>query len=290
MTEPLPPAGPPRRERREEVVEERVWYQEPVWIVAILAFVVLLVLFVVLLNLMRATDEPDTVVLDPDVEVEVDDPGEPAPATPEEEVVVEVTPTPTPTPSPAFTPAPGDVEEDTPEPIQVSGSGDGTVAVEHEGGLAMLRMRHEGESFTLHVVDTDGEPVEDFEVSATGQYEGSRGLGLPAGDYELVISADGAWAVSFEQPRYVAGQSLPLSIEGRHDKATEPFQTDGGQIRFAWEAEEPAALLFRILDADGEVVATDLGGPGLDEESVELDAGLYLLDVQGVDVWRIEIS
>jgi hypothetical protein len=239
---------------------------------------------------MRATDEPDTVVLDPDVEVDLDEPVDVEGTTPEEEIVVEVTPTPTPSPTPAFTPAPGEVEEDTPEPIQASGSGDGTIEVEHTGGLALTRMRHEGESFSLHVVDDEGEQVEDFEVTASRQYEGSRALGLDAGDYTLVISADGAWAVSFEQPRYVAGQSLPLTVEGRNDKASEPFDTDGGQIRFAWTADEPGTVTFRVLDADGEVVAEDLGGSAMGETTVELDAGLYVLDVQGVDVWRIEIS
>lgn len=289
MTEPLPPAGPPRRERREEVVDERGWYTEPAWIVAIIAFVVLLIVLAVFLERILSPDEPDRIVLDPEVEDEVEEPIEVDVTTPEVEVTPTPASTPTPTPLPQLTVPPDVEEEDGPEPVQADGAGSGVVEVEHEGGLAVLRMRHEGESFSLRILDEDGEPVEDFEVAASGDYQGSRALGLEAGDYRLGIEADGGWALSFEQPRYVAGQSLPLTIEGRNDTATNPFQTEGGQVRFTWTMDRPAELVVRVLDSDGEERA-ELTGHAGGEIVVDLEEGLYVLDVQGEGIWQIELS
>jgi hypothetical protein len=265
----------------DDIEEERNWVP---WIVALIGVVVLIVLLVVLVNLLGDRD-PDVVITETPTPVEEPEPVEPAPDA--DDPVVEPTPPP---PGPAVTPAPGVEEQEGPDPVHLSGTGSATTdPVEHEGGLALLRMRHAGVAFSLRIIDADGEEVEDFEVDRAEGYQGSRAVGLEAGVYRLQVTADDDWDISFEQPRYVAGPALPVELEGRNDTATQPFETAGGDIRFAWAAEDEP-LAFDVLTAEGEAVATDLGTDPAGEETVDLPAGLYLLDVRAIGIWRVDVS
>ncbi len=328
MSEPHDPRrprpGPGETVEEREGVAQRPWYGKPWMLVALVGLVVVLL---VLLYFLLRDGEPAEVVIDTPAPVATPTPTptpEPTP-TPTPTPTPEPTPTPTPTPEPTPEPLPTPtavaatdvvIDEDSPETIRAWGEGSATTEpFPHEGGLAVIRLAHRGEGdFVVRLTQADGSDIEvlgldevdddadeaeedddaDVDdvgllVDATGEYQGSRALGLPAGDYRLEVTADGVWGVAFEQPRYLAGPELPVTIEGREAMATDPFETPGGTLRFEWEGEAQQDFEIRVLDVDGEIVVRFFSGDG-DVHEHDLPEGLYLLDVNSTDHWQLRVS
>jgi hypothetical protein len=277
MTDPAPPP----EDELGPAPQEQPWYNQPAFLVALAAVAVLIVVVV----LARAPGDP--VVTAP--------PGDPATETPAPEVTLDPTVEPDQPPAQTVAPAepqtsdlPPEVETaDSALPQPLSGSGDATATVRHAGGLAVLRAAHEGDgTFTVTLVDPDG--ATQALVDATGRYRGSRALGRFEGDYDLQVTADGAWNLSWEQPVYTAAPATPRLIEGRGDTATSPVSVEGGSVRVEWEHDGETDVLITVLTAEGEPVA-EIGGPD-GTDTVDLPGGLYVLDVVAEDIWRITIS
>lgn len=226
---------------------------------------------------------------------------EPAPAGSEPVVLA---PTLTPTPSatatapPATTPAapltPAAVAtEPGPAAVQVSGQGETTTEpFALEGGLLLVRVAHNGQAaFSAALVDAADELIPLTE--GVGEYRGVRALSVPAGDYRLAVTADGVWAASVEQPRYVEGPAVPVVVEGEGDAVTDPFRVpedrqSGEALAVEVETETGQGLSVRVLDVDGEVVAeaeTADGTAGLPG----VPPGLHLLDVRAEGIWRLVV-
>jgi hypothetical protein len=199
---------------------------------------------------------------------------------------------PTATPAAPVTPAsvatgPG------PAAVQLSGQGEATTEpFSLEGGLLLVRVAHNGEAaFSAALVDAGDELVPLTE--GVGEYRGVRALSVPAGDYRLAVTADGVWAASVEQPRYLEGPAAPVVVEGEGDAVTDPFRVTedrpaGEELALEVETETGQGLAVRVLDVDGEVVAeveTADGTAGLPG----VPPGLHLLDVRADGIWRLVV-
>lgn len=220
--------------------------------------------------------------------------GEPAPGAdaPQGEGGQEVAPV----PQEAVTPDRGRRVETGPGPELLEFRGEGPVTTEpfrHDGGLVVVRMAHTGEeAFSVTVFSEDGQMARTLS-DAQGAYRGSRALGLQAGSYQIAVNATGAWAVTFEQPRFTDGPELDVTFESGGDSATDPFRVpQAGPVRFEWAPgrdAEQVNLRARVLGVDGEVVA-DFAVGGASTTTQDLPAGLYVLDVQTTLPWRVGVS
>lgn len=252
---------------------------------------------------------------------DADDPeiGLPEPAaspTPTVEPTPELSPTPaTPSPSPSPSPVnepldpsapelPEDDERDIvrgdePDPVEVTGQRSGrTRVVEHEGGLAVIRMAHAGDGgFRARVVDEFGAPVEELSddeengevlADAEGRYSGSRAMVLTEGRYRVQIVADGVWGVRWTQPRYERAPSPPTTISARADLASTPFTVSDSSIDIRWQVNGDDVAV-RVINVVGMVSAELTAGDGERTTVDGLGGGLYLLDVRAAEPWRAEI-
>jgi len=168
------------------------------------------------------------------------------------------TPSPTATPLPKTTPTPEvPTATPTPEPIALSGTGqEATSKFSLEKGLSIFRMTHDGDSnFGVWLLDGEGEKV-DLLVNEIGAFDGSKAVGIKKqGDYILDISADGRWTITIEQPRPSSAPSVPKTLKGKGQQASEVFYLDKGLARFEmthdgipilesgfWMIEEPGSI------------------------------------------------
>lgn len=290
----------------DEFEPTRPLWKEPPFLLGV---VVLVVLAAVIggLYLVNEADDP---------EIGLPDPGESP--TPTVEPTPGLSPTPTATPSPSPSPSPVNepldpsapelpedddepdiVRGDEPEPVETTGERSGrTQVIEHEGGLAVIRLAHAGDGgFRARVVDEFGAPVaelsddeEDGEVlaDAEGRYSGSRAMVLGEGRYRVQVVADGVWGVRWTQPRYERAPSPPTTISARADLASPPFTVSDGGIDIRWRVDGDEVTV-RVINVVGTVAAELTAGDGGRTTVDGLGGGLYLLDVRAAEPWRAEV-
>lgn len=283
------------------------WYRRPQAIIGMLALLVPLgIAAALIVNVLTGNANQDRRAPDP-VEEPIgepaptatprpapEEPDEPDPAPVEEEPAPPAPrPEPEPEPEPEPPPRPAPEPEDRgpePQPQRVTGNGSGrTDPLVHEGGLAVFTIRHRGQERFGVAAEGEGRRVR--LVSREGEYDGSRAIVLPAGEYPLDITADGDWLVSLRQPRHREGATLPVRFTGDGDRASAPFATTGGEIRVRVHHEGEGGIVVRMLDAEGtrwrQLVRAR--GPGSTTRVGRAAAGLYLFDVQAAGPWTIEV-
>lgn len=195
-------------------------------------------------------------------------------------------------------PEPETAEEPQPEPQipaqDFSGSGRGhTETFEIEGGLTVFFVEHDmGGNFIVRLEDTDENRVAGL-VNAIGSFEGSTATHVAAGEYVLEVRAVGDWSVTVEQPRYAGGESLPASYDGDQPAAAGPFELEeDATVEFALTHEGDGNFVVRLLDRDGQRVAGVANAQDDVDSTTELDveAGVYLLDVEAEGPWTVDIE
>lgn len=178
------------------------------------------------------------------------------------------------------------------EPLDFQGdTGRTTDPFNHPGGLARFEYRHEGEEpFTVDVRTAEGRSVGTL-VEAEGPASGSRYLGLDEGRYVLEVEADASWQVRYSAPIHEIGDALPVSYEGEGPTAVEPpFEVDEGEVNFEYRHGGEENFVVEVVDAEtGDVAATvaDSSGETDGTTEEELDAGIYVLDVQADGEWTV---
>lgn len=178
-----------------------------------------------------------------------------------------------------------------PQPQGLTGRGSGrTPALVHEGGLAVFTMRHRGRERFAVALEGDGRRVR--LADRKGDYDGSRAIALPAGEYPLEVVADGQWQVGLRQPRHEAGAALPARITGAGDRATAPFRSPGGQVRIRIRHDGDGLIVVHLLDAAGARSQQLVRGRGAGTatRTGRAAAGDYLFDVQASAPWTIEVE
>lgn len=178
------------------------------------------------------------------------------------------------------------------ESYSYSGSGnDVTDSFSTEGGLVVFDFEHSGESnFQVQAVSPDDEH---FLVNGIGDYDGHVALYMPAGDWQLDVTADGSWSTDITQPRYNENdiKELPASGDDQHAAYFGPFQFEGTtEVSFEIENDAQAAVwLARTNGEKVELLHNEIGpyqGSALTRQE---GVGLIIVDTDSAD-WRIEIG
>ena len=213
----------------------------------------------------------------------------------EEETPVS-TPSPTATPLPKTTPTPvAPTTTPTPEPIALSGTGqEATSKFSLEKGLSIFRMTHGGDSnFAVWLLDDEGDKVE-LLVNEIGEFDGSKAVGIKKqGDYIVDISADGRWTITIEQPRPSSAPSVPKTLKGKGQQASEAFSLDNGLARFVMTHDGKANFAVWLLDDEGDKVELLVNEIGEFDGSKAVSirkGGIYLLDISADGNWEIAIE
>ena len=155
-------------------------------------------------------------------------------------------------------------------------------------------MRHDGDSnFAVWLLDDEGGKVE-LLVNEIGEFDGSKGVGIKKqGDYILDVSADDRWTVTIEQPRFSSAPSVPKTLKGKGQHASEVFYLDKGLARFEMTHDGDSNFAIWLLDDEGDKVKLLVNEIGEFDGSKAVSiskGGIYLLDISADGNWRISIE
>lgn len=189
-------------------------------------------------------------------------------------------------------PAAGDAQRTETVPGQsFEGKGKMSQTFKAGGGLTIIKLAHRGTS-NFVVLYGQGQATQ-LLVNEVGKYEGSRALGLPAGDYVLDIDTDGEWAVQIDQSVPTTAEPPPQKLTGTGQAATKFFSLKPGAANFRVSHEGDGLFAPYLLKSDGKGLtnlANELG-KFTGEKRVDItEEGIYLVDVTATGPWTIEVS
>jgi hypothetical protein len=189
-------------------------------------------------------------------------------------------------------PAAGDAERTETVPGQsFEGKGKKSQTFKAGGGLTIIKLAHRGVS-NFVVLYGQGQATQ-LLVNEVGKYEGSRALGLPAGDYVLDIDTDGDWAIQIDQSVPTTAEAPPQKLSGTGQAATKFFSLKPGTANFKVSHEGAGLFAPYLLKADGKGLtnlANELGKFNGEKKVDIAEEGVYLVDVSATGPWSIEVS
>jgi len=160
-------------------------------------------------------------------------------------------------------------------------------------GLAIFTFTHDGKAdFMVSLRNTKGHIIYDL-ANATGSFDGSTAESIPnAGVYTVYFFTDGKWTATIEQPRPTTAP-YTTSFHGKGQAATSLFRMNSGFKTIHMTYEGTSNLNVRLLDSNGNVVASlvsEIGTfHGSKVEDIHND-GIYLFDVEADGNWAISIQ
>jgi hypothetical protein len=189
-------------------------------------------------------------------------------------------------------PAAGDPERTETAPSQsFEGTGKKSQTFKAGGGLTVIKLAHRGSS-NFVVLYGQGQ-ANQLLVNEVGKYEGSRALGLPAGDYTLEIDTAGEWAVSIDQSVPTTAEAPPQKLSGTGQAATKFFALKPGTASFRVSHEGAGLFAPYLLKADGKGLtnlANELGKFSGEKKVDITEEGVYVVDVSATGPWSIDVS
>lgn len=195
----------------------------------------------------------------------------------------------TPTPAPTATPV------QAPANIDLSGNGQQATSKFHlEKGLSVFKMKYQGSSnFIVWLLDDMGSKKE-LLANLIGDYDGSHAFGITkAGDYLLDVDADTSWTVTILQPRGGTGASLPDTFEGAGFQTSQFIRFEKGLATFKMKYTGTSNFIVWLMDDQGtktELLVNTIGDFDGSKAVGITKAGNYVLSVDGVGDWNIDIS
>lgn len=194
------------------------------------------------------------------------------------------------TPAPAPTPTP------TPEPYTYDFSGSGNQATPLMGlqsGITTFDLVGNGSSnFIVWLKDQNGSDVE-LLVNEIGRYAGGRCISVPAtANYLLGITADSSWTVHVTQPRPTAAPGVPQTFTGTSDNHSGFFTLHSGAATFTMSYGGDSNYVIWLYNSSGqqvELLENEIG-PRNDSKVVNVPAGIYVMDIQGMGNWSVTVS
>ena len=172
-----------------------------------------------------------------------------------------------------------------------SGKGAKTETFKVGGGLTIIRLSHRGPS-NFVVLYGQGQPSS-LLVNEIGAYDGSRALGLAAGDYQIKIDSTGDWKIDIEQTTPSSADAPPQKLSGKGQSASKFFTLRPGPANFRVTHSGTGFFAPALLKADGSLVtniANELGQFTGDKRVDIAEEGIYLVDVSANGDWTIDIS
>lgn len=183
-------------------------------------------------------------------------------------------------------------QEDT---IQLSGSGqEATERFSLESGLAIFKMTHSGQAnFIVTLLDSNGERVGSL-VNEIGPFDGSKAEKIPAaGEYILDVTASGPWTIDIKQPQPDTAPSIPQSLTGHGQQASQMFSAGSGLATFKMTHDGSANFIVTLLDSNGERIGSLVNeiGPFDGSKATRIPkGGIYILDIAADGNWTIDIE
>ncbi|HEX2150097.1 MAG TPA: hypothetical protein VHI31_08015 [Actinomycetota bacterium] len=160
------------------------------------------------------------------------------------------------------------------------------------GGLTVFTLTHEGsQNFVVQYGSGDSQSLL---VNEIGNFEGSKAVGLPVGDYTLDIATRGRWSVKIDQSVPTEAPLPPKKLEGTGAAASDFFSLKAGPARFRLTYNGSSLFAPQLINAADGTVITLLANELSDfrgEKTVEIFAdGIYLVDVTAGGPWTIDVS
>lgn len=180
-------------------------------------------------------------------------------------------------------------------PIQLSGSGQQASQKFTLGeGLSIFRMTHSGQgNFSIWLLDSNGEKVE-LLVNVIGSFNGSKAVRVNTpGEYVLDVQASGGWTVKIEQPRPTTAPSVPKTLSGRGQQASEFITLNSGLKTFKMKHTGQGNFGIWLLDSSGEKVELLVNEIGSFDGSKAIGistSGIYILDISADGEWSVSIE
>jgi hypothetical protein len=160
------------------------------------------------------------------------------------------------------------------------------------GGLAIFRLTHAGRQ-NFVVLVKQGDRIASLVVNTVGPFDGSKAVGLPAGDYTMDIRSSGRWTVEVDQPIPGSAASLPQKFEGKGQGATSFFRLKAGNANFRMTHQGDGIFAPNLVKADGTPVtllANEVKRYSGSKQVPVPEDGIYLIDVIATDPWTIDVS
>lgn len=197
---------------------------------------------------------------------------------------------PAPSPAASGTAEPPRIEEV--EKQEFEGQGNKQQNFRAGGGLTVFTLKHEGRQ--NFVVQYGQGSNMSLLVNEIGNYEGSKAVGLPVGEYTLDIATRGQWSVEIDQSIPTEAPAPPKKLEGDGPTASEFFSLKAGPARFRLTYNGDSLFAPQLIKANDGTVITLLANELADfngEKTVEIfEPGIYLVDVVAGGEWTIDIS
>lgn len=196
------------------------------------------------------------------------------------------------------TPASGGTTLSPPAPIQkvsvqkFNGKGNAKEPFKVGGGVTIFKFDHKGrQNFVVQYSQGDNAQLV---VNEIGNVQGSKALGLPAGDYVLDVATTGEWSIQIGQSIVASAPGPPRKLSGSGQAASDFFSLKAGPATFKVSHQGSGTLAPTLLrGTDGSVVtilANELGRFS-GSKTVEIPAdGVYLVDVIASGAWSIDVS
>jgi hypothetical protein len=193
-------------------------------------------------------------------------------------------PTPTPTPQPTYT-------------YDFSGNGNqATPLFGLQAGLTTFDLTYstteEYTNFIVWLKDQQGNDI-DLLANTLSAYRGGRVISVPTeNNYFLNITASGPWTVHITQPRPASAPGVPQIFNGTSDAYSGFITLNDGVANFNMTYQGDSNFIIWLYRSNGEqldLVENEIG-PRSDSKGVQVSAGTYILDIQGVGSWSVTVS
>lgn len=178
------------------------------------------------------------------------------------------------------------------EAQEFSGQGSKQQSFQAGGGLTVITLTHEGQrNFVVQYGQGDRM---NLLVNEIGNFEGSKAVGLPVGEYVLDIATNGRWTVKIDQSVPQEAPAPPVELEGDGATASDFFSLKAGTATFRLNYEGQGLFAPQLIKASDGTVITLLANELSNfsgEKSVEIaEDGIYLVDVAAAGRWTVNVS
>lgn len=188
------------------------------------------------------------------------------------------------------------------KPIEFSGQGNSvSPKFTLEEGVAIYTVTHDGfalpDLFVVELLDDAGErvwsstPIPDTlmdDVSIIGVHHKKYSIEIKPGDYSLNVidEAKGKWTVLIDQPRPTNAKAPPFKLTGKSGDSVSPFfMLDEGTTNISIDCAKFIGV--KLFSTDGKMRELFLDAKSY---TVEVNAGMHILQIQADGDWTISIS
>lgn len=175
---------------------------------------------------------------------------------------------------------------------EFSGQGSKQQRFKAGGGLTVITLTHKGrQNFVVQFGQGD---AMNLLVNEIGNFEGSKAVGLPVGDYVLDIATRGQWTVKIDQSVPTEAPLPPKKLEGTGAAASDFFSLKAGPAKFRLSYDGTGLFAPQLINAADGTILTLLANELSEftgDKTVEIFAdGIYLVDVTASGKWTIDVS